>query len=131
MSRPHAASAYTTQDDGKADPRGAATELLGVGGGKLTEFKSLNARAIQPAVAEVNAISPWSVVILPVKDGKKVTAVMYGWSVKDTPGPKRQHMPNCNAIGLAESIALTERLSRLQTMKDRTTGIALALSKLV
>lgn len=63
-------------------------QLLGVEGGKLTEFKSLNARAIQPAVAEVNAISPWSVVILPVKDGKKVTAVMYGWSVKDTTGQK-------------------------------------------
>jgi plasmid replication initiation protein len=63
-------------------------QLLGVEDGKLTEFKNLNTRAIQPAVTEVNAISPWTVSILPVKDGKKVARVIYGWSVKDTSGQK-------------------------------------------
>jgi len=63
-------------------------DLLGVEKDKLVPFKNLNKFAIQPAVTEVNAISPWSVSILPIKDGKKVTGVIYGWSVKDTTGQK-------------------------------------------
>lgn len=57
-------------------------ELLGVEDGKLTSYKNLNVRAIQPAVTEVNAITPYTVSILPKKKGRKVTAFLIGWEVK-------------------------------------------------
>lgn len=57
-------------------------DLLGVEEGKLATFKNLNSRAIQPAVTEVNAISPYRVGIEPRKVGRRVASVIMGWNVK-------------------------------------------------
>lgn len=61
-------------------------ELLGVEAGKLTTYKNLNTRAIQPALAEVNAIAPYHVGIAPRKNGRKVVGFMMGWNIKTEDG---------------------------------------------
>jgi hypothetical protein len=61
-------------------------ELLGVEEGKLTNYRNLNLRAIQPALAEVNAISDFAVSIMPKKKGNKVVSFLMGWNLKDDAG---------------------------------------------
>ena len=58
-------------------------ELLGVPKGKLTTFGNLNNRAIRPAVTEINALSGYSVMITPLKEGRRVTSVRVGWWQKE------------------------------------------------
>jgi len=57
-------------------------ELLGVEQGKLTDYSNLKKFAIQPAVTEVNAITPYTVSIVPQKKGRKVVSFVMGWEVK-------------------------------------------------
>jgi hypothetical protein len=64
---------------------------LGVEDGKLVPFKNLNKFAIQPAVAEVNAITPYSVRIEPKKQGRKVVGFVMGWGRKDVSGMKEAY----------------------------------------
>ncbi|MEL6243945.1 MAG: replication initiation protein [Pseudomonadota bacterium] len=57
--------------------------LLGVEDGKYPMFGALNKHVIKPAVAEVNALAPFSVSVLPVKTGKRVSGVKIAWYQKD------------------------------------------------
>jgi plasmid replication initiation protein len=57
-------------------------DILGVEDGKLPLYRNLNLRAIQPAVTEVNAITPYTVSIVPKKQGRKVVSFIMGWEVK-------------------------------------------------
>jgi plasmid replication initiation protein len=57
-------------------------EILGVETNKLTAYKNLNKFAIQPALTEVNGISPFNISIVPKKTGRKVTSFLIGWSNK-------------------------------------------------
>ncbi|MEQ6250744.1 RepB family plasmid replication initiator protein [Sulfitobacter sp. HNIBRBA3233] len=57
--------------------------ILGVPKGKLTSWSNLKLRAIDPAVAEVNALSDYMVEIAPVKTGRRVTHVELRWWRKD------------------------------------------------
>lgn len=57
-------------------------DILGVEEDKLGEYKNLNKYAIQPAVTEVNAITPYTVSIVPKKQGRKVVSFIMGWEVK-------------------------------------------------
>lgn len=59
-------------------------ELLGVEDGKLTTYKNLNLRAIQPALVEVNSMSDFQVSIEPQKRGRSVIGFLMGWNMKDT-----------------------------------------------
>lgn len=61
-------------------------ELLGVEDGKLTTYRNLNVRAIQPALTEVNAITDYQVGIQPKKEGRKVVGFWVGWNEKDEKG---------------------------------------------
>ena len=63
-------------------------QILGVQPGKYKTFGELNMHVIKPAVAEVNALAPFNLTILPVKQGKKVVQVNIGWWAKDTPALK-------------------------------------------
>ena len=65
---------------------GDLREMLGVEEGKLTAYKNLKSRAIDPAVTEVNAITPYQVSILPQKKGRKVVGFQMGWNVKSEAG---------------------------------------------
>lgn len=63
---------------------------LGVGEGKLMQWAHLNQRAVGPALTEVNALSPYSVEIVPIKRGKKVESVRVTWAKKDPFSPLEQ-----------------------------------------
>lgn len=63
-------------------------ELLGVEASKLTTYRNLNVRAIQPALTEVNAISPYQVGIEPRYQGRKVIGFCMGWNIKNTEAQK-------------------------------------------
>lgn len=66
-------------------------DILGVEDGKLTTHYNLRTKAIEPAVNEVNAITPYQVTIIPKKKGRKVLSFMLGWSVKDVEGMKKSY----------------------------------------
>lgn len=57
-------------------------DMLGVEEGKLGAYKNLNKYAIQPAVTEVNTITPYTVSVVPQKQGRKVVSFIMGWEVK-------------------------------------------------
>ena len=55
---------------------------LGVPDGKLTRWVHLRQKALDPAVAEVNHLSPFAVSWTPVKHGRAVAAVRFSWRKK-------------------------------------------------
>jgi Initiator Replication protein len=59
-------------------------DFIGVQPGKYKTFGELNKHVLKPAVAEINALAPFNVNVLPVKKGKKVVEVRVGWWVKPT-----------------------------------------------
>jgi hypothetical protein len=63
---------------------------LGVEEGKLTQWAHLQQRAVSVAVSEVNALSPYSVEIEPVKRGRKVERVRVRWAKKQPFSPAEQ-----------------------------------------
>ena len=60
--------------------------VLGVPKGKLGSWSNLKLRAIDPAVAEVNALSDYVVEVAPIKTGRRVTHVELRWWKKDGEG---------------------------------------------
>ncbi|PYG24701.1 replication initiation protein [Pelagimonas varians] len=66
-------------------------DLLGVEDGKLSTHHNLRTKALEPALTEVNAITPYQVTILPKKKGRKVLGFVMGWSVKDISGMKKAY----------------------------------------
>ncbi len=58
-------------------------ELLGVEEGKYPAFGALNKHVIKHVTMEINALASFSVTIVPVKTGKKVTHIRVGWWQKD------------------------------------------------
>src|SRR4051795_6928303 len=57
--------------------------MLGVEPGKLTQFKSLKQRAIDPAMLEVNGLGEFGCKVEPIYTGRKVTAVRLLWWQKN------------------------------------------------
>ncbi|KAA2314934.1 replication initiation protein [Pseudooceanicola sediminis] len=57
--------------------------VLGVPKGKLTTWSNLRMRAVDPAVAEVSALSDYMVEVKPLKTGRSVTHVELRWWRKD------------------------------------------------
>ena len=76
-------------------------ELLGVPKGKLTTFSNLNARAIKPAVLEVNALADFGVTIEPLKNGgKEVLEIRLSWYKKSVEELKKVYQElNYSKIG--------------------------------
>ena len=60
--------------------------VLGVPKGRLTSWSNLRLRALDPAVAEVCALSDFMVAIEPIKTGRAVTHVEMRWWRKDGEG---------------------------------------------
>ena len=52
--------------------------------GQIQNLWRAEQHVLKPAVAEINALAPFNVNVLPVKKGKKVVEVRVGWSVKPT-----------------------------------------------
>lgn len=57
-------------------------QVLGVPDGRLKRFADLNRRALQPAIAEINATSGWMLEATPHKTGRTVTSVTISWTEK-------------------------------------------------
>lgn len=57
-------------------------EILGIEDSKYPAFGALNKHVVKPAIREINALASFSVTIMPVKTGKKVTHIHIGWSIK-------------------------------------------------
>lgn len=58
-------------------------DLLGIGSEKYPRFGELNKHVIKPAVAEINALASFSIGIVPIKEGKRVTKIKVSWFAKD------------------------------------------------
>ena len=58
-------------------------QLLGVDPDKLQAFKSLNPRAIQPAVTGVNFLCDFGCSVEPITSGRKVIKVKLSWWKKN------------------------------------------------
>ena len=78
--------------------------ILGVPKGKLTTWSNFRLRAVEPAVAEVSALSDYTVEIEPIKAGRSVTHVELRWWRKDGEG--------VNRAGRALEFASPGRLAR-------------------
>ena len=87
--------------------------ILGVPKGKLTSWSNLRLRAIDPAVAEVNALSDFLVEIDPVKTGRAVSHVDLRWWRKEG-----------DAQGAAERALQFSRLGRRARPEGRAEEVA-------
>ena len=58
-------------------------ELIGVEDGKYGAFGALNKHVIKHVVMELNALAAFSITIVPIKTGKKVTHIRVGWWQKN------------------------------------------------
>jgi hypothetical protein len=58
-------------------------ELLGVEEGKYSAFGALNKHVVKQTVLEINALASFSVTVVPIKTGKKVTHIRIGWWQKE------------------------------------------------
>lgn len=65
---------------------------LGVPTGKLISWGSLAQKALQPAIAEVNQLSRFTVTMIPQKRGRNVVAVELAWEAKDDLLATRQEL---------------------------------------
>lgn len=83
--------------------------IIGVPKGKLSSWSNLKLRAIDPAVAEVNALSDFMVEILPLKTGRAVTHVELRWWRKDG-----------DASGAADRALQFSRVGRRARAEGRT-----------
>lgn len=72
-------------------PTESLRDFMGVPAGKLLPFGDLRRKAIEPAVAEVNALAPFSCSIAVVEtQGRKVTKLRLNWWVKSVEDRKLQ-----------------------------------------
>ena len=85
--------------------------VLGVPKGRLTSWSNLRLRALDPAVAEVCALSDFMVAIEPIKTGRAVTHVELRWWRKDGEGEAR--------AGRALEFASTGRRARAEGRVER------------
>ena len=87
--------------------------ILGVEDGKLDVYKNLNKYAIQPALVEVNAQSPYTVSIVAVKKGRKVVSFIMGWETKSEEQLKAayQEMQRHSAGRKARTSGTTEHVN--------------------
>lgn len=58
-------------------------DILGVETKKYPQFGALNKHIIKPVVLEINALAPFNIHILPIKNGKRVASIMIGWEIKN------------------------------------------------
>ncbi len=87
--------------------------VMGVPKGKLSSWSNLKLRAIDPAVAEVNALSDYMVEIAPIKTGRAVTHVEMRWWRKDG-----------DASGAADRALQFSKVGRRVKAEGRTEQVA-------
>jgi plasmid replication initiation protein len=58
-------------------------DLLGVPPGRYKAFGELNRHVLKQAVTEVNALAPFGVSVMPIRQGKRVVQIRVGWWSKE------------------------------------------------
>lgn len=66
-------------------------EVLGIERGKLTEQRNFKNVALDPALKEVNEISPYQVSIVPKKERRRIVGYTMGWNKKPVSELRRSH----------------------------------------
>ena len=66
--------------------------MLGIERGKLTRFSHLNLRALQPAIAEINQLSRFTLSATLRKTGRTVTSVEISWEAKPDPAKTKREL---------------------------------------
>jgi len=64
-------------------PLAVFRELMGVQDGQYKTFGEFNKHVLKPAAVEINALAPFSINFLPVKEGKRVVHILVQWMPKD------------------------------------------------
>jgi len=101
-------------------------DMLGVQPGRYKTFGELNKHVLQPAVAEVNALAPFSISVLPVKQGKRVASVLVGWMRKDSDALREAFEETqrprfgrkARIAGTVETVVLTPALSVSRLIRE-------------
>jgi hypothetical protein len=105
-------------------------ELMGVRASRYKTFGEFNKHVLKPAVAEVNALAPFGISILPMKQGKRVVRITVGWWTKGTEDLKadwkelhgsrvgRRARINGTAEHVASSLPSVRRLLRQASLAD-------------
>lgn len=96
-------------------------QWLGVEDGKLSRWPDLKRFAVKPAVTEVNALSPYTVEIVPVRRGRKVIAVTVSWAKKQPFSPAEQAAArevNRSRVGRKARLAGTVQRLAIQLSPD-------------
>jgi hypothetical protein len=86
--------------------------LLGVTAGKLDRFADLNARAIQPAIAEINQLSRLMLTATANKIGRTVASVTISWQVKDDTAAAKRELGAAKVGRAARRDGSTETVAR-------------------
>ncbi len=112
---------------------------LGVETGKLTQWAHLQQRAVEPAVSEVNALSPYSVEIEPLKRGRKVDRVRITWAKKEPFSPAEQAAArevnrakpgrSARIAGTVESLVRELTADEIQKGYDAATAVGTRIDK--
>jgi hypothetical protein len=105
-------------------------ELMGVREGQYKTFGEFNKHVLKPAVMEVNALAPFEITVLPVKEGKRVVQISVTWFHKDAEALRKA----LNEVGstkvgrkarisgtvehVAQPIQSIARLIRMEQAKD-------------
>lgn len=85
-------------------------ELLGVEKGRLVPYKNLKTKAIDPALMEINALTPYDVALKPRLEGRKVVGFILGWGLKDETGMRAAYAEMQRPrIGRKERLNKTEK----------------------
>lgn len=66
-------------------------EMLAIEDGKYPSFGSLNKHVIKKSVSEINALAGFSITVVPIKEGKKVTRIGLFWRQKNVEEKKEAY----------------------------------------
>jgi hypothetical protein len=58
-------------------------DVLGIAPGQYPRWPNIRQRCLDPAIEEINALAPFSISVVPMKEGRKVAKVALGWWMKD------------------------------------------------
>lgn len=97
----------------------ALRQWFGIESGKLEAWSHLNQKAIQPALHEVNGLSPFEVSIEPIKRGRKVDRVRVTWAKKAPFSPAEQAAAReVNRARVGRSARLSGSVERVATLTE-------------
>ena len=92
----------------------ALRHMLGIEAGKLETWSDLRRKAIEPALEEVNGLSPYMVEIDPIQHGRKVVAVHVSWAKKEPFSPaERAAAREVNRAKIGRKARVTGTVERI------------------